>query len=165
MHGCMPGCVVQCSILYNDADGKRLCAALEYEGIALLGTNLGIADLDANARLKFLCDDLGVDIMEIGSSMGVAASGGKMQMGDVDSAIELFLEMEKGTEFGRTLADGVVSTAKALNIDRVPAFKGQSMPAHDARAVKGMGVTYATSPMGADHTAGLTYRQALQNTG
>ena len=42
--------------------------------------------------------------------------------------------------------------------DRVPAFKGQALPAHDPRAVKGTGVTYFSSPMGADHTAGLTYR-------
>ncbi len=73
--------------------------------------------------------------------------------------------MRRGTEFGKVLADGVVSTAKMLNINRIPAFKGQAIPAHDGRAAKGIGVTYATSPMGADHTAGLTYRMALQKTG
>jgi aldehyde:ferredoxin oxidoreductase len=39
-------------------------------------------------------------------------------------------------------------------VERVPVVKGQAMPAYDPRAVKGLGVTYATSPMGADHTAG-----------
>src|SRR4030043_410998 len=77
MHGCMPGCVVQCSIIYPDKDGKRLCAAYEYETIAMLGTNLGITDNDAIARLKFMCDDLGVDAIETGSSLGVAGAGGK----------------------------------------------------------------------------------------
>lgn len=162
MHGCMPGCVVQCSIIYNDAEGKRLVSAYEYEGMALLGTNLGISDPDAIARLQFLCDDLGIDYIDIGSALGVAASAGKMKMGDVESALKLFAEIEQGTEFGYVLGNGVVSTAKALNVSRVPAFKGQAIPAHDPRGTKGMGVTYATSPMGADHTAGLTYRIRLQ---
>lgn len=165
MHGCMPGCVVKCSIIYNDAEGKRLASAYEYEAVSILGTNLGIRDPDAVARLKFICDDLGIDFIEIGSSLGVAASAGKMKMGDVESAIKLLKEIEQGTEFGYVLGNGVVSTARFLNIDRIPAFKGQAIPAHEPRAVKGTGVTYATSPMGADHTAGLTYRIPLAKTG
>lgn len=158
MHGCMPGCLVQCSIIYPDKNGKKICAAYEYETIALLGTNLGITDNDAIARLKFMCDDLGLDAIETGSALGVAAEAGKMQWGDADSAMALLNEIEKGTSLGFALGHGVVTTARFLNVDRVPAFKGQALPAHDPRAVKGTGVTYFSSPMGADHTAGLTYR-------
>jgi aldehyde:ferredoxin oxidoreductase len=158
MHGCMPGCVVQCSIIYPDKNGKRLCGAYEYETIALLGTNLGITDNDAIARLKFMCDDLGIDGVEAGSALGLAAEAGKMKWGDEKSAVELLTEMEKETPLGVALGNGVVAMAKHLKIDRVPAFKGQAIPAHDPRAVKGTGMTYFTSPMGADHTAGLTYR-------
>jgi aldehyde:ferredoxin oxidoreductase len=158
MHGCMPGCVVQCSIIYPDKDGKRLCAAYEYETIAMLGTNLGITDPDAIARLKFMCDDLGIDAIEIGSSLGLAADAGKMSFGDWKSAARLLEEIEKETTLGLALGNGVVATARYLNVSRIPAFKGQAIPAHDPRSVKGTGVTYFTSPMGADHTAGLTYR-------
>ena len=158
MHGCMPGCVVKCSIIYPDQDGKRLCSAYEYETIALLGTNLGIIDNDAIARLKFMCDDLGVDAIETGSSLGVAADAGKMLFGDWESAARLLGEIEEGTELGVALGNGVVATAKYLNVSRVPAYRGQAIPGHDPRSVKGTGVTYFTSPMGADHTAGLTYR-------
>ena len=158
MHGCMPGCVVQCSIIYPDKDGKRLCSAYEYETIAMLGTNLGITDPDAIARLKFMCDDLGVDAIETGSSLGVAADAGKMSFGDWQSAARLLEEIEKETPLGLALGNGVVATAHYLNVSRVPAYKGQAIPAHDPRSVKGTGVTYFTSPMGADHTAGLTYR-------
>jgi len=158
MHGCMPGCVVQCSILYPDKDGKRLCSAYEYETIAMLGTNLGITDPDAIARLKFMCDDLGVDAIETGSSLGLAADAGKMSFGDWESAARLLKEMEEETPLGVALGNGVVATARYLNVSRIPAYKGQAIPAHDPRSVKGTGVTYFTSPMGADHTAGLTYR-------
>ena len=158
MHGCMPGCVVQCSIIYPDKDGKRLCSAYEYETIAMLGTNLGITDPDAIARLKFMCDDLGIDAIETGSSLGLAADAGKMSFGDWQSAARLLEEIEKETPLGLALGNGVVATAQYLNVSRIPAYKGQAIPAHDPRSVKGTGVTYFTSPMGADHTAGLTYR-------
>ncbi len=158
MHGCMPGCLVQCSIIYPDKDGARLCGAYEYEMIALLGTNLGITDNDAIARLKFLCDDLGIDGIEAGSSLGLAAEAGKMAWGDPEAAARLLAEIEKATPLGVALGNGAVATARHLNIDRVPAYKGQALPAHDPRSVKGTGMTYFTSPMGADHTAGLTYR-------
>jgi alcohol dehydrogenase class IV len=150
--------VVQCSIIYPDKDGKRICGAYEYETIALLGTNLGITDNDAIARLKFMCDDLGVDAIETGSSLGLAAEAGKMDWGDTKAAAKLLEEIEKETPLGFALGNGAVTTARFLNISRVPAFKGQALPAHDPRAVKGTGMTYFTSPMGADHTAGLTYR-------
>jgi len=158
MHGCMPGCLVQCSIIYPDRDGKKICSAYEYETIALLGTNLGITDPDVIGRLKFMCDDLGIDGIETGSALGLAAEAGKMAWGDGESAERLLAEIEKETPLGVALGNGVVATARFLNITRVPAFKGQALPAHDPRSVKGTGMTYFTSPMGADHTAGLTYR-------
>lgn len=158
MHGCMPGCVVRCSIIYPDKEGKRICSAYEYETIALLGTNLGISDHDAIAGLKFRCDDLGIDAVETGSALGLAAEAGKMAFGDVQGAERLLEEIEKGTPLGQALGNGVVATARYFNISRVPAYKGQAFPAHDPRSVKGTGVTYFSSPMGADHTAGLTYR-------
>src|SRR5450759_3190168 len=126
--------------------------------IALLGTNLGITDNDAIARLKFMCDDLGIDGVEAGSSLGLAAEAGKMSWGNWESAQRLLEDIERETPLGVALGNGVVATAKYLNISRVPAFKGQAIPAHDPRSVKGTGMTYFTSPMGADHTAGLTYR-------
>jgi len=157
MTNCMPGCIVKCSTVYHDAEGRYLTAGYEYETIALLGTNLGISDSDTVARFDRLCDDMGFDTIELGSALGVAASAGKMEFGNADSALALFDEIERGTEFGNTLANGVVSTCKALGVERIPAFKGQAIPAHDPRVSKATGVTYHTSPMGADHTAGTTY--------
>jgi len=165
MDGCMPGCLVRCSVVYNDPQGNHLTSSYEYETLALMGTNLGIADPDAVARFDRISDELGVDTIELGSALGVAASAGKMEMGNVASALALLEEVEKGTEFGRVLADGVVATAKLLGISRVPAFKGQAIPAHDPRVTKATGVTYHTSPMGADHTAGVNYENPMAKEG
>ena len=42
-------------------------------------------------------------------------------------------------------------------------MKGQVMAAYEPRAIKGHGVTFATSTMGADHTAGFTIREGLDS--
>jgi sphinganine-1-phosphate aldolase len=165
MDPCMPGCVIGCSMVWKDASGKHITSSYEYETIALMGTNLGIVDPDVIARFDRIVDEIGLDTIDLGSAMGVAASAGKMKMGDIDGAFKLLEEIEQGTEFGLVLSDGVAATCKHLGIDRVPAFKGQAMPAHDARATKATGVTYFTSPMGADHTAGISYEDPQATEG
>lgn len=153
-HGCMPGCAVRCSNIFNDADGNYLTASLEYETLAMLGSNLGIADLDAIARMDRKCDALGIDTIETSCSIGILNDVGLFNFGDASKAEALVEEMAKGTPMGRILGSGVEITAKVFGIERVPAVKGQGIPAHAARSMKGWGVTYATSPQGADHTTG-----------
>lgn len=157
MDACMQGCLVKCSVIHNDAEGNHVTSGLEYETLALMGSNLGIGNADAVARFDRKCDDLGVDTIEIGSALGVAASAGKFEFGDIAAVDALLDEIEQGTEDGSMIANGVVHTANTLGVDRIPAFKGQAIPAHDPRVGKPTGVTYHTSPMGADHTAGLKY--------
>ncbi len=60
------------------------------------------------------------------------------------------------TEKGQLLGSGTATVAKHYGVERAPVVKGQSIAAYDPRSLKGMGVTYATSTMGADHTAGFT---------
>ena len=69
--------------------------------------------------------------------------------------------MGEGTDLGRTVGDGAASVGKQFNHARVPVVKGQAVPAWDPRPLKATGVTYATSPMGADHTAGLVVNPGL----
>jgi aldehyde:ferredoxin oxidoreductase len=164
-HGCLPGCVVRCSPIFHDSSGKFLTAALEYETISMLGSNLGIADLDAIARMDRRCDDLGLDTIEMGCTIGVLNDAGLFRFGDAARAEELIEEIAKGTPMGRILGSGVALTAKVFGIERVPAVKGQGIPAHAARSSKGWGVTYATSPQGADHTAGAVLEEPLSNAG
>jgi aldehyde:ferredoxin oxidoreductase len=165
MKGCMPGCLIRCSTVYHGPDGKHLTSGFEYETLALLGTNLGLADPDIVAQLDRLCDDLGLDTIEIGSALGVAASAGKISFGDAGSILAAFNELERGSDLGNILGDGVVSTCKAFGITRIPAYKGQAIPAHDPRVSKAAGVTYAVSPMGADHTAGISYEKFKHKEG
>jgi aldehyde:ferredoxin oxidoreductase len=163
-HACMPGCVIKCSNVYPDADGHELVAPLEYETIGLMGSNLGIGNLDDIARLNYLCNDLGLDTIEMGATFGVAMDQGLISFGDAGGAAALFDEIAADTILGRVLGQGALITGKVLGSRRIPVAKGQSMPAYDPRGVKGLGVTYATSPMGADHTAGNTIRAEVDHS-
>ena len=153
-HACSPGCVIRCSNVYNKDGGDYLTSGLEYETITLMGANLGIDSLDTIAGLDRRCDDYGLDTMDMGVAIGIAMEAGLAEFGDSEAAIRLLDEVPKGTVLGRLLGQGAAITGKVLGVEHIPAIKGQSMAAYDPRAVKGTGVTYATSTMGADHTAG-----------
>jgi aldehyde:ferredoxin oxidoreductase len=136
---------------------------LEYETVGLLGPNLGIDNLDMIARMNYEINDLGLDTIDIGAALGVAAEAGLMEFGDSNRAMELIQEIRQGTVLGRVLGNGAAVTGRAFNVRRVPVVKGQAMSAYEPRAIKGTGVTYATSPQGADHTAGLTIRAKIDH--
>jgi len=164
-HGCHRGCVIRCSGIYLDKDGKYLTKQPEYETVWSHGGNCGIDDMDAIAMLDRLDDDFGLDTIEMGATIGVAMDAGLAEFGDAQKAIELVKEVGKGTPLGRILGSGAGVTGKVFGIERVPVVKNQSMPAYDPRAVQGMGVTYATSTMGADHTAGYAVTANLLGVG
>ena len=147
-------CIIHCSNVYVDRDGKYVTSSLEYETIWAMGGMTGITDLDVIARLDYLCDSIGIDTMSTGAAIAVAMDAGYRPFGDAEAVLEMVEEIGKGTEFGRVLGGGGVAVGKYFNHPRVPAVKGQTIAAYDPRAMLGNGVTYATSPMGADHTAG-----------
>ena len=164
-HGCHRGCIIQCSGIFNDKDGNYLTKQPEYETVWSHGANCGIDDLDAIAMMDRLDDDYGLDTIEMGATIGVAMDAGLAKFGDAEAAINLVKEVGKGTPLGRILGNGAAVTGKVFGVERVPVVKGQSMPAYDPRAVLGIGVTYATSTMGADHTAGYAIATNLLNVG
>lgn len=155
-HACSPGCIIQCSNTYYNPDGTEATSCIEYESTWSLGANLGIDNLDDIAIMNQLCNGYGLDTIETGGTLGVAMEAGVIEFGDSKGAIELIHEMGKGSPLGRSLSGGVGTTGKIYGVRRVPAVKGQGMPAYEPRAVKGIGITYATTTMGADHTAGYT---------
>jgi aldehyde:ferredoxin oxidoreductase len=152
--GCHPGCVIQCSQVYHDAKGEYLTSGFEYETIWALGANTLIRHLDDIAMLDRLCDDFGLDTIEFGCTLGVLMEGGVLPWGDGPGAIDMLKKVATDDAWGRIIGCGSRFAGQALGVDRVPAVKGQGLPAYDPRHEKGVGLTYATSPMGADHTAG-----------
>jgi len=164
-HGCHRGCIIQCSGIYVNKDGQYLTKQPEYETVWAHGGNCGIDDLDSIAMLDRLDDDYGLDTIEMGATIGVAMEAGLAKFGDAEAAINLVKEVGKGTPLGRILGNGAAVTGKVFGVERVPVVKGQALPAYDPRVIQGIGVTYATSTMGADHTAGYAVATNILNVG
>ena len=164
-HACSPGCIIQCSNTWHAKDGSEITSCIEYESDWSLGANCGIDDLDDIGEMVQICNDIGLDTIEAGTTIGVAMDAGVIEFGDGKGAIKLLKEIGAGTPMGRILGAGTETAGRTLGVTRVPTVKGQSMPAYDPRAVKGIGITYATTTMGADHTAGYTIAPEILSVG
>ncbi|MDR3439809.1 aldehyde ferredoxin oxidoreductase C-terminal domain-containing protein [Telmatospirillum sp.] len=165
-HRCSPGCVIQCSQVYNDKEGKYVTSGFEYETIWALGANCCIPDLDAIAEADGLMDDLGVDSIETTVMFAVAMEAGILPFGDGKGVLRMLREdIGKATPLGRILGGGTGAVGRLYGLTRVPVVKNQAIPAYDPRSVKGIGVTYATTTQGADHTAGYAIVSNVLNVG
>jgi aldehyde:ferredoxin oxidoreductase len=164
-HGCHTGCIIQCSQVYHDAQGKYLTTGFEYETIWGFGANLLIDNLDDIAAMDRCCDEAGVDTIEMANTMAMAMEGGVVAWGDSKGVLAELAKVGTNDPLGRIYGNGTGFTAQAFGVDRVPTVKNQALPAYDPRAVKGVGVTYATTPMGADHTAGYGVCQNVLKCG
>lgn len=160
---CVPGCTIQCSNVFANEKGERIVASIQYESMVLLGPNLGIGNVDTIGELNNLCNEVGVDSIECGAAIGVAMEAGVIPFGDEEGARDLICQIAEGTPLGRIIGNGAKFTGQAYGIQRVPVSKGQAMPAYDPRALKGNGVLYQTSTMGADHTAGNAFETVRTN--
>ncbi|NVN91063.1 MAG: aldehyde ferredoxin oxidoreductase [Desulfuromonadales bacterium] len=165
-HGCHAGCIIQCSQVYNDKDGNYITSGFEYETIWGMGADCCVEDLDDIAKADSLMDDIGIDSIEGVVMFAVAMEAGIIPFGDGKGILRLLdEEIGKGTPLGRILGNGTASVGKTYGVTRVPVVKNQGIPAYDPRTVKGIGITYATSTMGADHTAGYTIATNILNVG
>ena len=164
-HGCHRGCVIRCSGTFYDKDGNFVTKQPEYETVWAHGGNCGIDDLDVIAQLDRMDDDFGLDTIEMGATIGVAMEAGIAKFGDAQAAIDLVKEVGKGTPLGRVLGNGAAVTGQVFGVEHVPVVKRQALPAYDPRAVQGIGVTYATSTMGGDHTAGYAVATNILSVG
>jgi len=163
--GCHAGCIIQCSQCYNDADGNYVTSGFEYETLWAFGPNCLVHDLDTMAAMDRVCDEKGIDTIEMGNTIAMAMEGGLIEWGDAKAALDLLKKVGTKDPLGRVIGNGTAFTADAFGVDRVPVVKNQALPAYDPRAVKGVGVTYATTTQGADHTAGYAVCQNVLKVG
>ena len=153
-HACMPGCQIECSNVYVDADGKEIVSPLEYETLGLMGSNCGIADPDDVARVNAVANDLGVDSIETGAMLAVLMEAGLGKFGDLEFMLQALQDMRLGNARGRLYAQGAARVGEHYKVARVPVIKKQALAAYDPRVVEGTGISMMTTAQGADHTTG-----------
>jgi aldehyde:ferredoxin oxidoreductase len=153
-HACMPGCMIECSNVYVDENGKELVSPLEYETLGLMGSNCGLDHPDQVATVNAIANDLGIDTIEIGATLGVLMEAGIGDFGDVEFMLQAMDEMRRGTERGRLYAQGTARVGAHYKVARVPVIKGQSISAYDPRVIEVTGISMMITAQGADHTTG-----------
>ena len=153
-HACMPGCMIQCSNVYADEQGREITSPVEYETLCLLGTNCGINDPDDLARLNNIANDLGVDSIETGATIAVLMEAGLGKFGDIDFMYQVLDEIRRGTNNGRLWARGTAQVGEHYGVTRVPVIKKQAISAYDPRVIEVTGISMQVTAQGADHTAG-----------
>ena len=153
-HACMPGCIIECSNVYADADGNEMVSPLEYETIGIMGTNCGLSDPDELARLNAIANDLGIDTIETGAMLAVLMEAGLAEFGDAGFMADALEDIRKGTEKGLLWAQGTARVGEYYKVGRVPVIKRQAISAYDPRVIKVTGITMMLTAQGADHTAG-----------
>lgn len=167
--GC-PFCQMPCGLVCTTKrteDYGEVTVELDYENVALLGSNLGMENLDQVIVLNRLCDDLGIDTISSGNSIGFAfelfekgiideedTGGLELSFGNFEAAKTLLTMIANREGFGDLLAEGTKRMAEkigkgsekfAMNV------KGLEISGYDCHAAPGMAVTYGVSPIGAHH--------------
>ena len=153
-HACMPGCQIKCSNVYVDKDGKEMVSPLEYETLGLLGTNCGLTEPDDLALLNAVANDLGIDSIELGTTIGVLMEAGEADFGDVEFMRQCLRDIRSGNERGKFLSQGTARVGQELGVARVPVIKQQAISAYDPRVIEVTGISMMLTAQGADHTTG-----------
>ncbi|MCP4878501.1 MAG: aldehyde ferredoxin oxidoreductase [Gammaproteobacteria bacterium] len=153
-HACMPGCIIECSNVYADADGNEVVSPLEYETIGLLGTNCGLSDPDDLAGLNATANDLGIDSIETGAMLAVLMAAGLADFGDLQFMVDALEDIRQGTDNGLLWAQGTARVGEHYGVERVPVIKRQAISAYDPRVIEVTGISMMLTAQGADHTAG-----------
>jgi aldehyde:ferredoxin oxidoreductase len=168
------GCVVGCGrevTLKDTPYAVKVVDGPEYETVALFGSSLLISDLPAVTYANHLCNCYGLDTISTGAAISLAyllydrgfittadTGGLPLRWGDV-ATVHTLLEMIARREgFGDVLAEGTKRIAARYGAEDLAIHvNGLDLPAHDPRAMAGMGLVYATSPRGACHMQGDMY--------
>ncbi|MBF8269485.1 MAG: Tungsten-containing aldehyde ferredoxin oxidoreductase [Gammaproteobacteria bacterium] len=153
-HACMPGCLIECSNVYVDEQGKEITSPVEFETLGLMGTNCGLKDPDDLARLNNIANDLGIDTIETGAMLAVLMDAGLASFGDIEFMHRALEEIRNGTDNGRLWAQGTARVGAHYGVKRVPVIKQQAISAYDPRVIEVTGLSMMMTAQGADHTTG-----------
>ncbi len=163
------GCPIACGRVTRIESGpfKGEGEGPEYETIYALGSNCGINNLEAVIKANYICNEMGMDTITMGATIACAmemfergiidesVTGRSLKFGDAEALVELVEKTALRKDFGDQLAEGSLRLATRYGHPELAMVsKGQEFAGYEPRAEKGMGLAYATSPIGASHMRG-----------
>jgi len=156
--GC-PNCNMICGNIIQDSEGRE--SELDYENVAMLGSNIGLGDLRNVATLNRMCDEYGLDTINAGNVIAFAIEAAEKKLldldiewGDFKNARDLLTDIAKRRGSGDLLSQGVKKAAEKIGGDAgdfAIHVKGLECSAYDCHLCPGMALSYGTSPIGAHH--------------
>jgi aldehyde:ferredoxin oxidoreductase len=164
-HACPVACKKEVEVKEGPWKGLRM-ESVEYEPCWSVGANCGNSDVNTVAKMIDLCNDYGMDAIEIGHPLSIwmeatekdwTNGDGGLKWGDIYGMTDTARKIAFREGIGNIMADGANATAKHFGHPEIAmTVKGQGIPAYDPRGIKGMGLGYATSNRGACHLRGYT---------
>jgi len=164
-HACPVACKKEVEVKEGPWKGLRM-ESVEYEPAWSVGANCGNNDINTVAKMIDLCNDYGMDAIEVGhpisiwmeaSERGFTGKDGKLAWGDIMGMTGAAKAIAFREGLGAVMADGAEPTARHFGHPELAmTVKGQGIPAYDPRGLKGMGIAYATSNRGACHLRAYT---------
>jgi aldehyde:ferredoxin oxidoreductase len=183
-HGGCYGCPLACARITEvkgEIWGEQYAGAgegPEYETIGSLGSACGVDNMAAIAKANYLCNELGLDTISTGLTIACAMEmytkgivgeeqiGRPLPFGDADGMIAMIRAAARRQGFGDEIAQGSWRLASKYGHPEMSiTAKKLEFPSYDARGLKGMGLLYATSNIGASHMAGDTAYTELFGVG
>lgn len=160
------GCPIRCKravkTTFSGQDVLPEFGGPEYETLAALGSLCMNKDLDAIALANQLCNDLGVDTISAGiviaflmeaSEKGLISEA--IPWGDPQAIIDLVKDLGLREGLAGEAADGLELLAAKIGATFAMTIKGVELPMHEPRGKQGLGLSYATTPRGANHMEGM----------
>ncbi|MFP3231328.1 MAG: aldehyde ferredoxin oxidoreductase family protein [Acidilobus sp.] len=172
--GC-PNCNMQCGNVVLDREGVK--SELDYENVALLGSNVGIDHLADAAYLNRIGDQVGYDTESLGTTLSWAIEasqagllkdydgGHKLEWGDIKTLADVAYQIaRRSTPLGNLLAEASSGACRKVGgCDFSMDVKGLGVSAYDCHAAPGMALAFATSPIGAHHKDAWVISWEVQN--
>ena len=156
--GC-PYCNMRCGNVVIDSE--RMDSELDYENVAMFGSNIGLGHLGKVAVLNRLADEYGIDSISLGNTLGFAMEATEkgllkdgVEWGDFKRVKELVEDVAYRRGLGDALAQGVMRLSERLGggSERWAIHvKGLEVSAYDCHAAPAMALAFGTSPIGAHH--------------
>jgi len=130
-----------------------------------------VNELDALAKVNYICNEYGLDTISVGNTIGFAMElfergiiteddvGFELKFGDADAMVRMTELIAKREGFGDVLADGTRKAAERIGKGSdyyAMQVKGLELPAYDPRGAMGIGLNFATANRGGCHVSGYT---------
>jgi aldehyde:ferredoxin oxidoreductase len=166
-------CFIACSRMAKISKGRHEGLKLEgpeYETIMVFGGLCMVEDMAEIVYLNDICDRLGMDTITAGNlcafTIEARAQGlldYDIEYGDVDKIADLLEKIAAREDIGDILAEGIIPAARKWGAEDLAIHvKGMEPSGYDPRVLKGMGLTFATSPRGACHLRTTFYKPELE---